>query len=114
MKMLYGMAGLTLAFAATSIMSATDGRLICDSDAVAANSSYTLATGKINEHQRCAQDVGVAWGSILAYMMVAALIVIGQKYCEEARTLWDKVVLFDVHKFEFNFLNVMLFRTSLP
>jgi hypothetical protein len=45
---------------------------------------------------------------------VAALIVIGQKYCEEARTLWDKVVLFDVHKFEFNFLNVMLFRTSLP
>jgi len=51
-------------------MSATDGRLICDSDAVAANSSYTLATGKINEHQRCAQDVGVAWGSIFAYMMV--------------------------------------------
>lgn len=45
---------------------------------------------------------------------VAALIVIGQKYCEEARTLWDKVVLFDVHKFEFNFLDVMLFRTSLP
>ena len=51
-------------------MSATDGRLICDSDAVAANSSYTLATGKINEHQRCAQDVGVAWRSIFAYMMV--------------------------------------------
>lgn len=52
-------------------MSATDGQLGHNSDGVATNSSYTLATGKINEcHPPCAQDVRVAWGSIFAYTMV--------------------------------------------
>ncbi len=45
---------------------------------------------------------------------VVALIAIGQKCCGEARTTWDKVVLFDVHKFELNLPTFMILRTSLP
>ncbi len=52
-------------------MSATDGPLIRDSDAVAANSSCTLATGEKYERQPpCEQDVRVSWSSIFACTMV--------------------------------------------
>lgn len=56
-------------------MSATDGRLIGDSDAVTANSSYALATGGKYERQPpCGQDIGdsrsISVFDTMAYTMV--------------------------------------------
>ena len=96
---------ISVAYLQTSIicMSATDGRLICDSDAVAANSSYTLAT--TDEYGRqipCPQDVRVPWSSISAYTMVCfgvgAVIgyVISVPWTFLSNRIQDKLMLFRV------------------
>jgi len=59
-------------------MSATDGRLICDSDAVAANSSYTLATGeKYESEPLCGQDIRVSRSSSVFDLVARTMVYCG-------------------------------------
>lgn len=99
------MAGLAVAFAATSIicMSAIDGQLICDSGAVAANSSYTLATGdEYGHHMPYPQAVRTSWSSIFAHTMVCVHVgavlgyVISTPWTFLSKRIQDKLMLFRV------------------